>query len=78
MPVEIEEMLSRINEIKSCEREALTRLGRTLAAGTELLGALRALRDSATLDSRPEHIKLSAALGISLCFVDYNRLLIKV
>ncbi|CAH1395285.1 unnamed protein product [Nezara viridula] len=65
LPVDIEEMRSRINEIKSCEREALTRLGRTLAAGAELLGALKSLRDSATLDSRPDHIKLSSALAVA-------------
>ncbi|XP_066905382.1 uncharacterized protein [Halyomorpha halys] len=65
LPVDIDEMRSRINEIKSCEREALTRLGRTLAAGAELLGALKSLRDSATLDSRPDHIKLSSALAIA-------------
>lgn len=63
LPVEIEEMKHRLENLKDCQKECLVTLNQALHQGALLIDLMDGLSEQGTLDSRPQHIKLQAQLG---------------
>lgn len=65
IPIEIESVQEFLNKFKQLRIEVLASVMVALKEGNELLGCLRELAQSGTLDSRPDHIKFEVKKSLT-------------